>query len=741
MITYNHTRYNKTTRTAVLTLFSLLSLIFLVCQSCGSIKDDKTSFAIVIDHHTYTHTSDAVDAYKQMLESEGLFVHLLVDDWHAPDDIRAELIRLYHARPKLEGAVFIGDIPVPMIRDAQHLTSAFKMDQQRFPFYRSSVPSDRFYDDFDLEFEYLGNDEEYPLYHYYSLTPESAQKIHTNIYSGRIKPLKNGRDFYQQINDYLRKVVADRGQFNTLNHVLTYAGHGYNSECLVAWGSERIAYREQLPHLFEPGNSYKFMYTHMRDFSKEMILSEIQRPELDMAVMSNHGGVTAQYLDGWPNVSDINRSIVNIKRFLRSRARNADRRSGDVEATMQDFITRHGVPRDWFDGSFDAGVIEEDSIFSASLDIYIPDVEAITSNARFIKFDACFNGAFQQDEYIAGAYVFGNGNTIVAMANSVNVLQDNWPIEMIGLLAEGVRIGNWARHIHYLENHIIGDPTFYFHAETATNWNNKIVLRYNDERFWKRQLNHANPDIQALALTMLHYSGYSGLSDMLYQKFMQSPYGSVRMQALSLLHQHNDANYMKALMASVDDPYELVRRIGVRWMGMSGAEELIPSLVKVHFEDAHSRRVLFNSRNSAAFMPREALHAELERQFNDSYLIHKEQIREWLFGMATARILSDLQTIQDREQEDRRRLSEIRTLRNYTYHFNVPEYVQIALNREEKPEIREAMVEALGWFTHSYNSDLIIDMCRQILDNDTDDDSVRRQALHTLQRLQAFSHS
>lgn len=66
-------------------------------------------------------------------------------------------MRLYR-ESRLEGAVFIGDIPIPMIRKAQHMTSAFKMDEEKSPRLDSSVPSDRFYDDFDLKFDYLGQD-------------------------------------------------------------------------------------------------------------------------------------------------------------------------------------------------------------------------------------------------------------------------------------------------------------------------------------------------------------------------------------------------------------------------------------------------------------------------------------------------------------------------------------------------------------------------------------------------------
>lgn len=39
--------------------------------------------------------------------------------------------------------MFVGDVPVAMVRKAQHLTSAFKMDEEH-DWFESSVPSDRF---------------------------------------------------------------------------------------------------------------------------------------------------------------------------------------------------------------------------------------------------------------------------------------------------------------------------------------------------------------------------------------------------------------------------------------------------------------------------------------------------------------------------------------------------------------------------------------------------------------------
>ena len=49
-------------------------------------------------------------------------------------------------------------------------------------------------------------------------------------------------------------------------------------------------------------------------------------------------------------------------------------------------------------------------------------------------FDACYNGSFHENDYIAGQYIFNDGQTLVAQGNTRNVLQDRWTIEMIGLL-------------------------------------------------------------------------------------------------------------------------------------------------------------------------------------------------------------------------------------------------------------------------------------------------------------------
>ena len=134
--------------------------LFLVCFIVVSMTSSyaQRGFAIVVDPKSYKEAKLEIEQYAAAIEAvQGLKVYKVIDRWGVPDSIRAELIRLHtKKRYPIEGAVFIGDIPVAMIRDAQHLTSAFKMDQRRDR-KQSSVPSDRFYDDFGLQFMLLGS--------------------------------------------------------------------------------------------------------------------------------------------------------------------------------------------------------------------------------------------------------------------------------------------------------------------------------------------------------------------------------------------------------------------------------------------------------------------------------------------------------------------------------------------------------------------------------------------------------
>ena len=244
----------------------------------------KTTFAIVTDTKSYEEAKKEIDDYRASVEQEGLGTYLVIDNWKTPQPIR-EVLQILHEDKKspLEGCVLVGDIPIPMIRNAQHLCSAFKMNQT-MDWQRSSVPSDRYYDDFDLKFDYIKQDSLQADYHYLSLRADSKQYLSPDIYSGRIRPLRGkGMDKYQLLRDYLKKVVTEKQKNNVLDQLTMARGHGYNSEDPLAWSGEQIALREQLPQLFLPGNTVKFYDFTFQFPSKNLYLNEVQREEIGRA--------------------------------------------------------------------------------------------------------------------------------------------------------------------------------------------------------------------------------------------------------------------------------------------------------------------------------------------------------------------------------------------------------------------------------------------------------------------------
>ncbi len=113
----------------------------------------------------------------------------------------------------MEGLVLIGDVPVALVRNAQHMTTAFKMNEKAFPWDQSSVPTDRFYDDLNLKFEFIRQDSVNHQHFYYKLTEDSPQRLNPTFYSARIKyPEKKEGDKYAAIASYLKKSCCCQGR-------------------------------------------------------------------------------------------------------------------------------------------------------------------------------------------------------------------------------------------------------------------------------------------------------------------------------------------------------------------------------------------------------------------------------------------------------------------------------------------------------------------------------------------------
>ncbi len=702
-------------------------------------KAHGTSFAIVIDKDTYARAREEVLAYRSSLEARGLAAYIVSDNWERPEQIRDVLKKLYGLKPRLEGAVLVGDIPVPMIRDAQHLTSTFKMDQ-RIDWKRSSVPSDRFYDDFDLKFDFIRQDSARREYFYYSLSAESPQYIRMDIYTARIKPpLVAGKNKYDQVKAFLKKASGFHLQSNPLDQAMIYAGYGYHSESHNAWSGEQLALKEQIPGLYRSGATVKVFNFRTDPHMKFQLLSEVQRPGLDLAIFHTYGDDVTQLINGTPYASNPGPSIDNIKRYLRSKVQVASDKKQDVEEVKSRFHKSLGVPYAWMEDALADSVRKADSLFDANTDIVTADLAAIRSNASFVLLDACDNGSFHLDDYIAGHYTFGDGNTAVTYAATIGVLQDQWANQGIGLLALGVRAGHWLKQVAYLESHLIGDPAYAF-AGGETDLNRWLTTGEKDAAAWHKLLKHPAADVQALALKQLVSLRVKDVSGLLERTYRASPYGVVRLQALYLLSSLNTPEYIEVLRLAVDDPYEKVRRIAAGRIGSSGRSDLLPALVRLLIRDRQSERVHYNARNSLAFFDHKAVVEELEKQLSEAtWLYGRDAFRETLLRMEAAsefRFRRDYASVADTGKPLKERKFNIRTLRAYAYHQAVPDAIKIMRNAGDDLQLRVETAEALSWFGNSFRAEEIRAACREVLRDASVPEALRKQAFKTLRILE-----
>ncbi|MFP4467712.1 MAG: HEAT repeat domain-containing protein [Bacteroidales bacterium] len=700
-------------------------------------QNHKAAFAIFVDHDTYTQVSEAVHAYRDMLEStENLSTYIVKDQWRNPMHVRKELMDLHAADQRIEGVVFVGDIPVAMVRQAQHMTTAFKMHEENFPRERSSVASDRFYDDFDLDFEYIGQDDERPSWHYYQLTENSSQQISSDVYSGRIRPMEEGRNPYSQIEDYLYKVIEDRRQQNELNHLLTFLGYGSNSECMVAWASERIALSQQFPQVNKPGNSFRFLNFGTGDHIKANLINELQREKLDLALLTKHGSVGIQHLShGQKPTNDIRDHVERVRQSIYLILDN-----DTIDEQRENYARRMGIPMEWVKNTEPSDNYLSREELDQMGNIYVEDIDNMTANARLIILDACYNGSFHHPENIGSAYIFNPGNTIVTVGNSVNVLQDNYPYQYLGLLTNGVRIGHLRQHVNTLESHIIGDPTFRFFSSAGENLNHFIRENEETPEAWARLIHSDNPDMAAFALMMYSQANDPDYSDFLLETFLTSPEYTIRMESLLQLRRLNDQNYASALVHSVNDPYELVRRLGARWIGDRGQPEHLPVLVNMILNDLfYERAAKYSARSSLTMFDTDAVEAAIEKAMKERpNMVNREIAREYLTEineMNRQRTADWLNNIKNTEMDIEKRIMNIRFIRNNPLHHHAGTFTGIAKDQEEPEKVRLAMIEALGWFTHSTKRERIIDACREIVGNTGNPDNIRAEAEKTIKRL------
>ena len=694
-------------------------------------------FAIVIDSASYAAARAEVDAYASAIaKADGYKVEVVEDIWGVPDSIRAALKDMrFRRRNPIVGAVFVGDIPVAMVRGAQHLASAFKMDEERYPRQQSSIPSDRYYDDFSLEFEYIGHDDGTPLY-YYKLTAESAQGLCPDIFTGRIRPMdENGKVRIDALKAFLLKAADARLNPPVMDQMLFFSGHGYISESKTARLDEKRVWFEHFPSIDDGRNHISYI-----DYSdvvpvKPHLMNEIMRPELNVAMLHHHGAPDTEYLNAAERPYMVKDAKAYIIESIRSHVYRAYQRGRDYKKTQAELKARFDVPDSWLKDLLNEDVHKADSLKEASLDLYIEDFAGYGYKpaAQLVILDACYNGSYQLNNCIADEYIFQEGGTVAVQANSVNSLQDKWHDRFFGIVAAGGCAGDLPRFAPYIESHLIGDPTFRF-ASNARNLDKLLVK--GGKCVWKRLLRKGTPDVQALALEQLFRKGAVSPSKLL-KIYNTSPYATVRLEAFYCLSRVKGDAFIEAVCLAMGDADEFIRRIAVKYAGKSGDPRLIPGIVKVFLTNNATSRIVFDTSYALLSFDKDALMEEFDRQIGDVRMakaeVDADALRKKLERDAT-RFLDDQAAITDPATSDKERRSDIRQIRSNLNYGNVPGLLEY-LKSCTDTKMQVTLLEALGWHRLAWNADSIAAFAKEMSEDESLPEEVRNEALKTYKRV------
>ena len=681
-------------------------------EKCG--VKSPTAFAIITDSETLSKCSEEFHAYKQVLEEEGLGTYIISADWNGPEEVKAEILALAGKKPRLEGVVFAGDIPIVKVRQGQHLTTAFKMNEETWPMEESSVPSDRFYDDFDLRFDFICRDTVETDVFYYRLSEEGAQHLRPDIYSARMKvPAVMKGDKYEIMRKYLRKVVDAHRQNNALDNLTFFAGHGYNSDCLTLWRQKPVVFREYFPYVFSQASHNRFLNFREDRHMKWNLLSEVARKDVDLFVFSEHGAPDTQYINESKVADGLDEDMDYLRRTLAESYKYYEGK-GHGEDFMKEAVEQeYRLSRKDFSDSAMAAYAAADSLEYAQANIFLDDIMKGRSNAKMIVFNACYNGSFHNREgYVAGCHVFGDGECIVAQGNTVNVLQDKWEDKLMGYLSIGERAGMWQKEVAYLESHLIGDPTFRFtphdkaEEKLRDKLHNDLVFNEWNPSVWEKYTYSDNSLLRCAGITHLGYIDAKAAHKRAAEMF-GDPSWTVRIHAFNTLATDPDADFATYVRIGLEDIYEVVARNSVRMAAALGDTSLIPD-VKA-FKKAHPEMV------------RASGHAA-----DDAVAL--------LSG--TGHYSKSTEGAADKEKPVKKRVNDIRTFRNGRSIFAVDPLLRIVGDASDDLYVRTVACETLGWYEQSVRRGEIIESLSDMLVNGTDiPQQIQAEIKKTIKRL------
>ena len=747
-------------------LFSLLGLANLSAQTnLQIIKSNPkcaTSYAVFVDSKTFEACKVEIMEYKNVLESEGLGTYILSAQWNKPEEIKAQIEKLAKSKQTFEGMSFVGDIPIVRALKAQHMTTALKRSEYTNPKEETAVASDRYYDCAALQWSFVGKDTINPNHFYFALEGEGAQHLYPNYYSARILVPEEyaktvGIDKYELMRRFFKKAVEAHKEQNQLDNFIYFAGHGYNSDCLTAWRQQQFVFNTYFPQAFETARGNKFLNFRQDPVMKYKLFHQLQVPGTDMFFFYEHGAEDTQYINGpYPG-----RSFDENYEWLLREVRGAYKRvkPAEREAWVKDVCAHFGLPESVLSDAEMAKWAKADSIAKMDKDIHLEDLAKLKTSPRFTMFNACYNGSFHVPGYVAGYHIFNDGRTVVAQGNTVNVLQDKWAEQLIGILGLGARAGFWQKEVATLESHMIGDPTFKFatperfkgdKSETLVveDINKVLATKCFDQKFWEYVLedNLQNnptkrgdeyaPLFRALAIKNLSKCYLASdrsnqvigentpISDKFFEIYKSDRNMVVRLQALYALSMCSDKNFQEAVALGFDDVSENVRRHSAHFTGRIGDPAYAEKIFKTVENSLETQRVQYASESALVSLAHFAKEPMSGYPHPGFYFNFSRDNYEYDPNYKT-------------DINYKRVQSEIRAFRNHPEHQQYENLLNLLADTNVEKLTRIYIAEAFGWFSNSmYRKEIVGGMKNILAQQPSMDDELKDEIIKTINRLE-----
>jgi uncharacterized membrane protein len=495
-----------------------------------------------------------------------------------------------------------------------------------------------------------------------------------------------------------------------------------------------MLFREYFPQAFRKASGNKFYNFRQDNYMKFKLYHEIQRPETDVLMFTEHGAPDTQYINGLAPAYSIEENIEALKRTLRNDLRRAVKRTPEKkEEFIKDMAEHYHLdPVLFSDEAMEAKRVN-DSLASADINIVLEEIQKLKTGARLTIFNACYNGSFHEKGYVAGYHIFNDGRNVVAQGNTVNVLQDKWADQLIGYLALGIRAGFWQKEVCYLESHMIGDPTFRFTAPDgvdaeeisralATQSHINSGLMKNEgiggSDYWEDFLNAREPMFRAMAVKQLSELGALNSAD-LAEIFEKDKSWIVRLQALTAIAPFVDENALKVVEKGIFDPFEMIRRQSCHYAGKMGAENCKDELADVVRRSHDVARTQYAAQGALNLFNHDELPEDIAKDMD--YFI-KNTIKQ-------------MENIKNFSADDLKRESDMRFLRNNPLHWKVDELLEVAGNTSQSEYTRLVMIEALGWFDYSVEREKIANAINGWLATQELSPRMKREMIKTVKRL------